>query len=244
MTEPVHHIFWAINLPSARQRWAVDHQHRQAQPARGDQLGFSSAATGVLADEQFGAMRFHELYVARRGKWPAINHDLVSGQGRRRGGHVDKTQQIMMLRAGSKSFDMHPAQSQHDTLRRAVKSCDGPSDVWDMPPSVSLARAPGRTGQSEVRNPCDPRSFNRVCADCRRERVGCIDEMGNSVTAKKACQPFGSPKPADTAWHWLRARACRTPGIAQRGRQSSFRQKMGQGTGLAGSAQHQDIRHD
>jgi hypothetical protein len=68
-------------LRGAGDERAIDHDHRQAQRARGDQLGLRRAAPGVLAHHQVHRVVAQQGQVAVQRERPAIDHQRVPGKG-------------------------------------------------------------------------------------------------------------------------------------------------------------------
>ena len=85
MSDPVEHILGPVELPPIGQRGPVDHQHAQAQRARGVQLGGCARSTGIFGDDQVDAMVPQQACVVRHRERAAIyDQGTASGASTKR----------------------------------------------------------------------------------------------------------------------------------------------------------------
>ena len=196
MTQPHQHIFRAIAFGPVRNDGAINHQDRQAQIPRRDQLGLSALPASVLAHHQIDGVRLHQCAVACCGERPAIDDQGVMGQARRLVWRIDKAQQIMMLRLGSEGCHMHPAQRQHDAAGRACQRCHRTVDAGNAGPAVSGDRLPRPAGQRYMRHSGQTGRLHGMAAHRCGKGVGRVDHMGDGIAPQGLDQTFGAAEAA------------------------------------------------
>lgn len=244
MTQPYQHIFRGIAFGPARNGGAINHQDRQTQIPRGDQLGIGTIAARVLAHHLIDGVGLHQRAVASCGEWPAINDQTVMGQARRLFGSVHETQQIVVLGLGGEGGHMHPPQRQHDTAGRACQRGDCAVDTGNAGPAVTGNRLPRLPGQGDMGYIRQPGSLHRMATHRCGKGVGGVHKMGHTILTQIVCQPRHAAKPANPHRHRLSARAFGAPGIAERCRNTLRGKQAGERAGLGRAAQQEDIWHD
>lgn len=221
----------------------VDHQHRQAKLARGDQFGLCPAAACILGDDEINAVRAHQGFVGGRIKRAAIKDDVVIGQRRRGCRGIDKAQEVVMLGLGGESGQMHAPKRQKDAAGRAGERGDGSLDIGDSLPAIARLQRPGGAGERQKRCAGLLRGPGRIGAHPGRERMGGIHQMGDGVSLQVIRQPADPTKAAHTHGHRLgfgpRNPAC----IAERRGKALRRELCHEARGLDRAAKDKDIRH-
>lgn len=243
MTEPGHHIFGPIDLRALGKGRTLDHQHRQAEPARGDQLGLGARAARILAYDEIDGVILHQAAISFHGKGSAVDDQAVVRQGRRLSRRIDEPQEVMVLRLHGEGLNVHPAQRQHDAPAWPAKQIDRTLDVAGAKPAIAGNRLPGGPGQGDMRNARSPGGFNRMGAHLGRKGVGRIHEVGDVVAAQVLDQASNPAEAADTGLHRLGLRRLRSAGIAERGLNSLCREQARQRACLRRAAQEENIRH-
>jgi hypothetical protein len=243
MTQPGKHILGIINLGPVGNGGTVNHQDRQAQIARRDQLGIGAAAARILANHQIDGVGLQQCAVSSGSERPAINDQGVMGQARRLFRRVHETQQIVVLWLGGEGFHMHSSQRQHDAAGWPGQRGDRAVDVRNVGPAVTSDRLPRTTGQRHMRHPGQTGRLHRMTAHRRGEGVGGIDQMSHAMVAQIIGQPRNSAEPANPHRNRLSTGVCGPSGIAERRRNAALREQSGKRAGLGCAAQQEDIGH-
>lgn len=243
MTQPAHDFRGTVHFQPGGDGGPVDHDHRQAKGARGDELGLRAAAPGILADHEVNAMFAHQRRVAIGGERAAIDDERMPGQARGHFGRVDETQEVMMLRLRGERFHMHPAEREHHLMARTAEGSDRPGHAFDMSPAIAGHRPPCRAGQGDEGNARKARRFDGMGAHRRGERVRRVDEVGNAVFPQILGKSGDSTKAADPDRDGLHAGRSRAAGVTERRRDAFIRQQHGQRAGFGGPTQQEDFRH-
>jgi len=162
----------------------------------GDQLGLRAGSAGILADDQLRLVALHQGGIAGRVKRSAGHDNIAVGQGVRFG-FINQTQQIAVLGLARKTLQMHPAKRQKNPFGRAIKGSDSGVDIADLTPLITLARHPGRTGQSGQRYPGPGTGENRIAAHPGGKGMGGVDDVGDGIGAQVFHQAGDAAKAAD-----------------------------------------------
>lgn len=243
MTQPDQHLFREIALGPVRNGGAVDHQDRQAQRPRSDQLGNGAIPARVLAHHQIDGVGLQQLAVACDGEWPAINDQGVMGQVGRLLRRVHETQQIVMLWLGRKSGHMHPPQRQHDAAGLPSQRGDRAADIGNAGPAVTGNRLPGATGQGHMGHPRQPGGLHRMKAHRHGKGVDRVHQMGYAMAAQIVGQPRHPAEPANPHRNRLNTGIFRPSGIAERRRNALRREQSGERACFGRAAQQEDMSH-
>ena len=243
MIEPAHHVVRGMQFRARGQGRPVDHQDGYAKGARRHDFGLRAGAACIFGDDKVDGVRLHQFAVAFERERPAIDDQAVARQGRRGGGRIDETQQILMLRLGEEGIRMHTPQREHDAAGRTRQRCDRSRDVSHMGPAIPFLRAPCRARQGDMRDAGQAGGLDRMGAHRRGEGVGRVDQMSDAMHTQIIDQPGHAAKPADAHGDGLRHRPVGAPRIAERCRNTLIRQQSGQRARLRCAAQQQDIVH-
>lgn len=243
MTQPGKHILGIINLGPVGNGGTVNHQDRQAQIARRDQLGIGAAAARILANHQIDGVGLQQCAVSSGSERTAIHDQRVMGQARRLFRHIHEAQQIVVLWLGGEGFHMHSSQRQHDAAGRACQRGDRAIDIGNAGPAVTGDRFPRPAGQGDMGHTRQTGRLHRVCAHRRGEGVGGIDQMSHAMVAQIIGQPRNSAEPANPHRNRLSTGVCGPSGIAERRRNAALREQSGKRAGLGCAAKQEDIGH-
>ena len=243
MTQPAQHGFDIECFRARRQLRAINHQHRQLQPARGDQFGFGTLPTRVLADDQLNAMLLQQSGVGIGMKRAAIDQNGVMGKRQRLGRRVDQAQQIMMLWLRGELRQMHAAECQHDALWRTRQCGDSGRNIGLRLPTITRYRLPCGSRQRDMLNSSTTRSFHRIRTHLRGERVRCVDQMRDGVADQILRQSFHTTESTHAHRQRLRFYLLNPTCVADGGTQIPLRQRGGQCAGFQSAAQYKDIGH-
>ena len=242
-TNPVKDCLDVMRFSARGQCGAVDHQHRQAQAARGDELGLRASSTCVFADNQINFMAAHEGFIGIRIKRTAVKDDMMIGQRRRLVWRIDQAQQVMMLGLGSESGKVQAAQCEKNAAGWTCKSRDCGRDVRDALPYVALFRRPRRTGQRQKWYACHLRRLHGIGAHLGSEGMRGIHQMRDCVVAQVVRQPLCPAKATHAHGHRLRFGAFDPACIAERCGQARLGQFRDKVRGLERAAEDEDIGH-
>lgn len=243
MSQPDKGIFRAIGLCPFGNGGAVYHQDRQAELARGDQLGLGAPAARILAHHQVNGVILHQPAVPGGGERAAIHDHAVRGQDRRLLGRIDEAQHVMMLRLGSKGRHVHPSQCQKDAAGWPGERVHRFVDVGKARPAVAGGGFPARPGQRQMRNASQPGRLYRMGAHRGGKGMSRVDQMSHAMAAQIVRQSRHAAEATDADWHWLATGCLRPAGITERCRYVARRQQVGKRTGLGRAAQQENIGH-
>lgn len=243
MIDPAQNILRGQDLFAVRDLRTIDHQNRQRQMTRCNNLGFRSGTARILGHDKIDPVLLHQIRVAGSRKRPAINDNAAIRQGNI-AGLIDQAQQVMVLRLSTKGRQMHSPQSQHHTFRRLIECRYRALDVSDPVPSIARLGLPGWPGQRRNRYAGLSAGGNRISAHARSKRMRGIDHMRNVLRPQKRDQTHHAPVSADTRRNRLRSRVVHPSGIGKNRIQTGLGNRTGQRTGLGRSPQYQKARFD
>lgn len=243
MKDPVQHGFGHMHFAPFGRCGAINHQHGQAQLARGGKFCLRPDAACILADDKVDTMRLHQCAITRDGERAAIHHQTMPWQRRRRIGRIDKAQQVMMLGMNGKSRGMHSAQREKDTPRRSINGGNGLIHIGNMGPLVAPLRGPSGAGQGDMGDAGLFGRRNSIGAHLGSKGVGGVDQMGDARITDETDQAVNTAKSADPHRHWLGARMLCASGIAERGLHTRVGQQSGQSACFGRAAQNEDMVH-
>ena len=207
MTQPAQHARDIMHFRARGQGGPVDHDHRQAKPARRLQFGIGAGAAGVLGHDQFYPVGLHQGAVSGFGEGAAIDDDMGLRQGQGRLRRIDKAQQIVVMRHGREIGQMLATNGQHDAARGLVERGHGGGNVGDMLPGVAGFWGPGRAGEGEERDGLGCAGGDGVMAHLGGERVGRVDHMGDGFAPQVIAQALHAAETADALGQGLAQRA-------------------------------------
>ena len=242
MIEPAHHFANAARDRPFRQARATNHDDGQMQQARGVQFGAGADAAGVLGDDMRDAMGLEQHDIARDFERAAAEHDFAAREWQRRLWCINKAQQIEMLRFGSESREVLPANAEKDVGGRLRQNSDGGVDIGHGQPIVALAGCPGRALEGDEWRLRLRTSRNRVAAHPCRKRVRCVDDVCDALCRDELCEPGYTAEAADANHQGLRNRIGRPSGIRVDRIDAGRRQGMRQLARLRRAAEQKDAR--
>lgn len=241
--QPAHHRLFAGQDQPVRHWRPVDQNDRNPQGSSRFQLGRRTGAARILGNDTADAVVAQQGKVVGRGKGPAGDDDGGIGQRQRPFRRVDEPQKIVVLRLRRKGGERLLADGQKDPTRRLRQGCDGRRNVGNGMPVIARARFPWRAFIGAERPAGRGRGGHGVAAHPRRERVRGVDDMGDRLFLKEACQPLGPAEAANARRQGLRDRL---PGAARIGK-DRVDARVGKAPGEAGrlgrSTQKKDAWH-
>lgn len=241
MGQPVEDRVDGVNFVARGQRRAFHHQYRHTQLAGSQQLGASTFAAGVLADDKLDAMALQQGKVALDVERATIDHYVVVGQGDVARGRVDQAQHVVVLDLRCEFGQMHAPQRQQDALRRTGQRGDRSVDVGDLLPAVVGTCRPWRAGEGEQRHLRNAGRSDGVRAHLRGKRVGGVDQVGDALFGQVTDQSVYAAEAAHTRGQRLSAWILDPAGVAEAGAQPARGQRLGEQAGFGGAAQEQDV---
>lgn len=239
MSEPRQHIFHAVDFRTFRQLRAVDHQDRQAQSARRVDFCARTATARILRDNQINAMLFQQSAVAGLVEGPFCDDDVMVRQGRCSLRWIDKAQKVVMLRMFCEATDVLAPDGQEDALRFGVKRGDGAGHVRGGDPDIRVDLDPRRTRERNQRQPGFSAGQNGISTHDFRERMRCINDMGDCVLTQVGGQALGATETTDARRNRQRLRQSCAPSIGIDGIKSGFADRMRKSAGFGCTAKYQ-----
>lgn len=243
MIQPLQDLRYARCFAPVRDRRPLHHHYRQSEGARCVQLCLGPGAPSVLRNHDVHAMPAHKRDIPAHIERAARDDHRVVRQRRRLDRRIDQPQDVMVLRLGREFGAVQSAQCQQDPLRGAGQCCDRRGHVRDGVPAIARARAPGRPGERQQRDPGLLGSLDGVAAHLRREWVRGVHEMGDVVLLQVSHQPRHAAEAADAYRDGLRLGLAHAPGIRQDRVLPSFGETAGQCAGLRGAPKEKDLAH-
>ncbi len=241
--DPVQHGLQIMGFAARGQGGAVDHEDRQAKGARGDQFGLGPAAACIFANDHLYLMGAQECFIRRSGEWPAIDQDMVIGQGQGRLWRIDQPQDIVMLGLGRERGQVHSPKRQQDAPGRGGEGRHCGGDICDIVPAIPRPGLPGRAGERKKRGVCLVGGTYRIRADLCGKGMGGIHQMRDGMAAQILCQPRRAAKAANAHGHRLGFGPLHPPRIAERAGQPLLRQQCHKAAGFYRAAKDKDIGH-
>jgi len=243
MTDPVHNLGHGSHDVTRRQYRPINQNDWNLQESSRFELRLGTASAGVLGDDDLDPVVGQKLQVLRLGKGATRDHRFCVGQRQMAVGRIDQSQKIVVLRLGSKKRERLLADSKKDARRSIGQRPDSGFGVWDMLPVVARSRDPGRPFQHQKRDADAIACGQGILAHPGRERVGCIDDMGNSFGFEPCNKSVHTTKATDTHRQGLGNWRLGSPCIGKDGVNFRVGQRASQHRGFGGSAQQQDTRH-
>lgn len=242
MSQPVQNLRHVRQFGPLRKGRPVDHQHRYAHRARGIQLGACTGTARVLGHNQFNAMLQHQRPVPCFGERSARHDRLAIGQ-RQCIRFIHQPQQEVMLGLSREIFKMQAANGQKNTPLRTSQSGNCRVNVRNVLPTISVLRAPCRTGQSGHGHPGLATRGNGVGTHLRGKGMGGIDYMSDRVVRQVTGQAVDAAEPSNTHWQGLRPWIVYPTGIGIGCRDALIGQGFGQCIGLDRATKDQEVGH-
>lgn len=243
MTDPVHYLGHGSYDVTRRQYRPVDQNDRNLQESSRLELGLGTAPTGVLGDDDLDPVVGQKLQVVRLGKRTSGDYRLRVGQRQSALWRIDQTQEVVMLGLGGKKRECLLADGKKDARRPVGQRPNSGFGVRDMLPVVARFRDPRRSLQNQKRDTGDFACNQDILAHARRERVGCVDDMGDGFGLDPCDKTVHAAKATNTHRQGLGYRRIGSPCIGKYGVYSHFGHCPRQRRGFGGSAQQQDARH-
>lgn len=222
---------------------ALDHDHRDPQPARSRDLSISCGSATVLGDDDVDAMSPKQIDLVRFGKWAGGKDRRRVRQFQGRGHRVDAADDVAVLRRSLEMKGLLPADGEKDTARGVAKGHDRLRNGADAGPVVAGFRLPLRALQGEQAHPRSLYRRGGVLGNPGGEGVCRVDDQRDLFGVEEGCEPLGAAKTADAGLDWLRARIGRTAGKRDHGVVTHVTGKAGcQFAGLGRPAKNENAR--
>lgn len=241
--QPRHYLFHLMKHKARRQGWPVDQDHWNALDQSRFQLGLCPATPGVLGDDMGDAVILQQRQIARQIKGAARYDGPRIWQGQWRLRHIDKAQEVVMLRFGRERRKVLFSDRQKDAGGPIGQRRHRTSHVGHMMPVIVGARSPRRALKNTQRCAGGGTGGDGVLAHLRGEWVGGVNHMADLFAPQIGGQTFGPAKAADAGRQRLRDRAVGAPGVGKDCIHAARRQSAGKGGRFGGAAQQEDARH-
>ena len=216
MIEPGEHVLDPLDALGFRQCWALQHDHRKMQPARGGDLAVSSLAAAILGEDGVDTVALEQhpiLSLAKRSTRGQIDR---LGHGKRRIDGIDASHQIKMLRRRGERRELLPPEREKHAARRRAEGIYRLLHGLDLNPMIASDGTPCGPSQRQQRRMSDAGGLNGIGGDgggvwMRRIDQG-IDPLGAQIFGKAV----SAAEPADTQRNGLRQRLRGAAGERQR----------------------------
>lgn len=205
--KPVHDLCHSPAQGTVGQFRPVDHDDGDGECPGSKDFRLGSSPARVLGDQQFGAMRAHQLHVVLNPEGAARDDHFGVRQGKVCGGRIDRPGQETMLPEMGKAGEMLSPDRQEHPLGWTAQLGHGSFDVRDMGPVVACFGYPGRPLKCAERHPGGGAGERGVAADPGGEGMGRIDHLTDAVCPQEGRKPLGSAEAAAADGHRLRAGA-------------------------------------
>lgn len=229
-----------------RQGRTAEHDHLNAEFARGFDLGIGRGAATILANDHVNAVSFQHLPFGRSVERPASEN--IGRIRHREWGldRIDTADEIAMLRRLLEGQKLLTAKRKEHTARRAAQGSDSFAAAVNQCPAVAGNRLPCRPSQRQQRHARKPRRCGSAGRNLRRVGVRRIDYQIDAMFANIGGQPFRSAEAARTCGHALLDWPLGATGKRERNGQRIMRGKFpGQLAGFGGTTEYQDgFAHD
>lgn len=238
--EPAQRLRHGLGAGSRWQRWALDQQHRQAQSARGQQLGPATVAARVFGHHPLDAVGAQQRQIAIVAVGAALHHH---GAARRRylESGLDDAQQIPMRGALQERLDVLAPDGQKDAARLGWQRAHGGLEVGHAVPAIAGFGTPRRALQRQQRHAGLRASLDGVAAHLRGKGVGGVDHMRDALLAQIVGQSLRSAEAAHAGRQRLGDRLRRASGIRKDRRHARARQRLRQLGGFGGAPKQEDV---
>ena len=185
-----------VNAGPFGHKGAVDQDHGQAQVTRRIQLCTRANTARVLGDDMGDVVALQQIKIALQRKGAARNQGRDMGQGQS-GRLINQPQKIMMLGLCGEIFQRLATDSQENPCRIIGQGRDSARHIWNVLPKVAFGRLPWRAFKGQQRGLGYGGGFDRVAAYLGRERVGRVDQVGDTFSAQIAHQSLYPAKAAN-----------------------------------------------
>ena len=240
MREPLHDLGCALGPQSLRQLRRPDHDHRQAQRARGIDLGARTLPAGVARHDPFDPTRTHQLEFAGQREWPARDDEIGIRQRQRPPRSVDEAERVGMLRHGCERRNMLPADREKDIAARFGQRRYGGRDVIHIDPAIVSRLDPRLALERDQRRGRRYAGRQGVLADFGCKRMGRVDHMRESFPPNKIGKPVRTAEAANAGRQRLIDRYLCSAGIGIGGVKPRSRNLGRQPIGFARSTQDEN----
>lgn len=242
--QPRHNRIWRRAFRALRQGWTVDHQDRQAKRAGGVDFGFGPSPTCVFADDAINRVGLEQRDVVSGFERPTRHSHGVLRQARRFAGRINQAQDVVMLRLGSKSLQMHATKGQHDAFGGCIQRGNGGVDVRHVVPVIPRFSLPRRTCQGGQWRSRFGAGVKRVPAHLCGKRVCGINDMADVMVADVTRKTLCPAKPTVAHGHGLLARVGDAACVAERGTDALISYGLRKRAGLCRAAKNKEmLRH-
>ena len=196
----------AVNAGPFGHKGAINHNHWQAQLARRINLRPRARTARVLGDDVGDAVRLQQVKIGLRRERAACNQGRDMGQGQS-GRLINQPQKIMMLGLYGEIFQRLATYGQKNPCRIIGQGRNSARHIGHALPDVTLRCLPWRAFKGQQRGLGYGGGFDRVAAYLGRERVGCVDQVGDTFSAQIAHQSLYPAKAANALGQGL-AQGC------------------------------------
>ncbi len=244
MIEPRKGLLDGVYARCVRIRRPVQHDHLDAERARGGDLAIGRGAAAVLRYDNFDLVFCHQRAITCFAERAARGDVGDMRKWQRRVNRIDAADQITVLWGACKrrefvaaDGDEHIAAFQADGISRRTR-------IPDLDPPVPRHCAPGRATQRYKRHGHLACRRGGVLRDDIRVGVRGVDQRVDTLCGEMIRQALGAAKTANTDRHGMRNRRGRTSGERQRHlKAGALREPFRQLPRFRRAAEDEDFRH-
>jgi len=240
MTEPLHCFSSAFHPQPLGQLRPPDHDHRQAQLARGIDLGARALPAGIARHNPFDAAQTHHLEFAGERERSARDDEIGIGQRQQALRGIDEAERVGVLGPRRKRRDMLPTDAEEHPRSFDWQRRDGGRNVSNLDPVIAGGLFPRPAFQRDQRRIHLRAGCQRVTADFRCKRMGRIDDMRELLLPNDIGKSVRPAEATNTHGQRLIGRNLRSTGIGIDRIKPRRRDLRRQPIGFARSAQDED----
>lgn len=245
--KPAHHLADAVADVAVRSGRSVNHDHRQAKRARGQQLGLGPAATGVFGHDMCDVMALQQSLISRHVKGTSGNNHSRIRQRHLRLGRINQPQHIEICGLCGKGDKRLLANRQEHARARVRQRGNSGLYIRHMLPLIARLSHPCWSLKRRQRHTGLGAGRHRIAAHLRSKGMGCVHHMCDALTLYVVDQPSHTTKSALPHGQRLRCRARGSTRIREHRPTPGFRpvlsQLLRQMRGLSCAPQQEYLCH-
>ena len=218
MSKPAHDLLYALRRPALRQicqvkTRPVNHDDRQAERARGVELGLGALAARVTRNNMGDTMIAQQRKITLDREWTARQHDLGVRQRQGCVEYVDQSQQIEVQRLRRERSKVLSADGKENARRPVRQRTCGVLKTVDVLPFVARRLCPWLAQKRDQRRGILRASLHGMAAHLACKRMGGVDHMRDAFLPDVISKAIDTAKAADPRRQGLRNRRRSAAGI-------------------------------
>lgn len=238
--QPIARRLNGWNRVAAGTRRPLNHDDRNRQGTRRNELGHSSVPARILGDDDVDFLPFQQCEVVLGRERPACRDDRMARQPQRYLRQIDDTDDVVVVGMGFQQSELLAADRGQHAERCRAESCDGRRDIGNAGPVIARLQLPCRAFDRNQGGSRMSASRDRIRTDLGRERMGCVDDGVDTFALDVGGQARNAAKTSRTSIEGRGLGVLRAPGIRERRVELwPFRKEAGEGVCLGGTAEQE-----